>query len=94
VRVKLSYFHETLNINDFSRKNHGHGGHEHGVNRVVFGGELSFKKMSAGGRICTVQENPHFWVPTIKVRPPDGIFDFEVLGLKSQQHVAKFFDFK
>jgi hypothetical protein len=28
--------------------------------------------MSAGGRLCTLQENPHFWVPTIKVRPPDG----------------------
>jgi hypothetical protein len=38
----------------------------------VFVGELSFKKMSAGGRLCTLQENPHFWVPTIKVRPPDG----------------------
>jgi hypothetical protein len=38
----------------------------------VFGGKLSFKRMSAGGRLCTLQENPHFWVPTIKVRPPDG----------------------
>jgi hypothetical protein len=38
----------------------------------VFGGKLSFKKMSAGGRLCTLQENPHFWVPTIKVRPCDG----------------------
>ncbi len=37
----------------------------------VFEGELSFKKMSAGGRLCTLQENPHFWVLTIKVRPPD-----------------------
>jgi hypothetical protein len=36
-----------------------------------FEGELSFKEMSAGGRLCTLQENPHFWVPTIKVRPPD-----------------------
>ncbi len=36
------------------------------------GGKLSFKKISAGGRHCTSQENPHFWVPTIKVRPPDG----------------------
>jgi hypothetical protein len=36
------------------------------------GGKLSFKKMSAGGRLCTLPENPHFWVPTIKVRPPDG----------------------
>jgi hypothetical protein len=39
---------------------------------MFLGGKLSFKKMSAGGRLCTLQENPHFWVPTIKVRPPDG----------------------
>jgi hypothetical protein len=26
----------------------------------------------AGGRLCTSQENRHFWVPTIEVRPPDG----------------------
>jgi hypothetical protein len=37
-----------------------------------FWGEFSFKKMSAGGRLCTLQENPHFWVPTIKVKPPGG----------------------
>jgi hypothetical protein len=29
----------------------------------VFGGKLSFTKMSAGGRLCTLQENPQFWVP-------------------------------
>ncbi len=40
------------------------------------GGKLSFKKMSAGGCLCTLQENPHFWVPTIKVRPPDGMSVF------------------
>jgi hypothetical protein len=28
--------------------------------------------MSAGGRLCTFQENPHFWFPKIKVRPHDG----------------------
>jgi hypothetical protein len=73
VRVKVSYLYETLKIfNDFSRENHGHGGHEQGVRRGVFEGKLSFKKMSAGGRFCTLQENPHFWVPTIKIRPPDG----------------------
>jgi hypothetical protein len=59
-------------FNDFSRDTHGHGGHEHGVRREVFGGKLSLKKMSAGGRLCTLQENPNFWVPKIKVRPPDG----------------------
>jgi hypothetical protein len=31
------------------------------------------------GRLCTLQENPHFWVPRIKVRPPDGINDHQVL---------------
>jgi hypothetical protein len=77
VTVKVSYFfHETSKIfNDFSRENHGHGGHEHGVRRGVIGGKLSFKMMSAGGRLCAAQENPHFWVPVIKVRPPDGICD-------------------
>ncbi len=30
--------------------------------------------MSTGGRLCTSQENPHFLVPTIKVRQPDGSF--------------------
>jgi hypothetical protein len=37
------------------------------------GGKLSFKNMPVGGRLCTLQENPHFWVPTIKDRPPDGM---------------------
>jgi hypothetical protein len=73
VRVKGLYFYETLKtFNDFSRENHGHGRHEHGVRRGVFGGKLSFKKMCAGRRLCTLQENPNFWVPTIKVRPPDS----------------------
>jgi hypothetical protein len=63
-------------FNDFSWENHGHGGHEHGVHRGVFRGEISFKKLSAGGRLCTLQVNPHFWVATIKVRPPDGISDY------------------
>ncbi len=70
---KFRIFYEILKIfNDVSRENHGHGGDAHGVRRGVFGGKLSFKMMSAGGRLCTFQENPHFWVPTIKVRPPDG----------------------
>jgi hypothetical protein len=70
---KFRIFYETLKIfSDFSRENHGHGGHEHDVRRGVFGGKLSFKNMSAGCRLCTLQENPHFWVQTIKVRPPDG----------------------
>ncbi len=44
------------------------------VRREVLGGKLSFKNMSAGGRLCTLQENPHFRVQTIKVRPPDGMY--------------------
>ncbi len=39
----------------------------------VFGGKLSFRKMSARGCLCTFQENPHFWVPMLKVRRPVGI---------------------
>jgi hypothetical protein len=46
----------------------------HMVSSGVFGGKLSFKKMSVGGCLCTLQENPHSWVPTIKVTPPDGSF--------------------
>jgi hypothetical protein len=38
------------------------------------GSKLSFKKMSAGGRLCTLQENAHFWVTRVKVRPPEGMF--------------------
>jgi hypothetical protein len=49
VRVKVSYFYKSLKIfSNFSRENHGHGGHEHGVQSGVFGGKLSFKNMSAG----------------------------------------------
>ncbi len=70
--MKFRILYKTLKIfNDLSRENHGHGGHEHGVRRGVFGGKASFKK-SAGGCLCTLRENPHFWVPTIKVRPSDG----------------------
>ncbi len=45
------------------------------VSTRVLGGKLSLKKVSAGGRLCTLQANPHFWVPVIKVRPPDGNLD-------------------
>ncbi len=69
VKVSFFFFYETLKIfNDFSWENHGHGGHEHG-STGGFRGKLSFEKMSAGGRLCTLQENPHFCVPMIKVRP-------------------------
>jgi hypothetical protein len=68
VRIKVSYLYETLKIvNDFSRENHGHGGHEHGVRREVFGGKLLFKKMSAGGRLCTSQETPIFGSRRLKL---------------------------
>jgi hypothetical protein len=42
------------------------------VSTGVFGGKLSFKEVYARGRLFTLQENPHFRLPTIKVRPPDG----------------------
>jgi hypothetical protein len=42
------------------------------------GGKLSFKQMPAGGRLCTLQENPHVCVPTLKVRPPDGTSTVEL----------------
>jgi hypothetical protein len=73
-RVKVPYFYKTWKIfNNFSRENYGHGGNEHGVCRGVFMGKLPFKMMSAGGRLCTLQKTPHFWVQKIKVRPPNGI---------------------
>ncbi len=73
--LKFRIFYKSLKIfNDLSWENHGHGGHEHGVRKGVFGGKLSFKKMSARGRLCTLQENPHLWAPTIKVRQPDGTY--------------------
>jgi hypothetical protein len=33
----------------------------------VFGSKLPFRIMSAGGRLCTFQEKPQFWVPMLKV---------------------------
>jgi hypothetical protein len=89
--LKFRIFYKTSKIlNDFSRENHGHGGHEHGVRRGVFGDKLSFKKMSAGGRLCTLQENPHFWVPMIKVRPPDGISIFTIRVFTLSVNVEKY----
>ncbi len=59
-KFRIFFYEITFKIfNDFSRENHGHDGHEHGVRIGVFGGELSFKKTSAGGRLCTFQENPY-----------------------------------
>ncbi len=72
VRVKVSYFYKTLKIfNDFSRENHGHGGLEHGVCRGFLGVSFHLRRCPQG--VASVLLNPHFWVPTIKVRPPDGI---------------------
>ncbi len=80
VRVIVSYLSQNFeNLQRYSRENHGHGGREHGVRRGVFGGKHSFKKMSAGGRLCTSQENPRFWVPTIEVRQPSGMLKLEVM---------------
>ncbi len=76
MRVKVSYFF-LQNFENYQRFFTGepcHGGHEHGVCRGVFEGKLSFNRISAGIRLCTSPENPYFWVPTIKVRPPDGSY--------------------
>ncbi len=46
------------------------------INLVSAGGfsgvSFQLKTCPQGGRLCTLQENPHFRVQTIKVRPPDG----------------------
>jgi hypothetical protein len=62
VRVKVSYFfYFTLKIfNDFSQENHGHGGHEHGVCRGVFGGRLSDVRR---GSPLYFSRKPPFLVP-------------------------------
>jgi hypothetical protein len=38
----------------------------------VFGGKLSFRKISAGVASVLFKKSPHFSVPTLKVRPPGG----------------------
>jgi hypothetical protein len=43
------------------------------VSTGAFRGKLSFRKMSAGGRLCTFDGKPQFWVPMLKVRPPEVI---------------------
>ncbi len=82
VRVKVSYFKKT-NLWKSLTIFHGKAMAMTAMNMVsaggFLGGKFSFKKMSAGGRLCTLQENPHFWVLTIKVRPPDGIWPSSIL---------------
>ncbi len=43
------------------------------MNMVSAGVSFHLRSCPQRGRFCTLQENPHFWVPTIKVRQPDGI---------------------
>jgi hypothetical protein len=47
------------------------------MNMVSAGGfsgvSFHLRTSPQGGRLCTLQENPHFWVQAIKVRPSDGI---------------------
>jgi hypothetical protein len=70
---KVSFFLKTLDfVFIFFWANHGHSGHGSGVRRGVFGDGLSEKKITAGGRRSSFQENPCFWGPTSKVRPFDG----------------------
>jgi hypothetical protein len=76
-RVKVLYLSRKFeNLQRFSRENHDDGGHEHGVYRGFPGVSFHLRRSPQGvGRLCVLQENPHFWVPTIKVRPPDGTFE-------------------
>ncbi len=72
---KFHNFYKTSKIsNDFPWDNPGHGGHEHGVRRGVLGGKLSFYDDVRRGSPLYFAKNRDFWVPTMKVRPPDGIF--------------------
>ncbi len=63
VRVKVSYVYETLKINDFSRQNHGHGGHEHGVRRVSLGVSFHLRRCPQGGRHYYFARKPPFLGP-------------------------------
>ncbi len=36
------------------------------------------------GRLCALRENPHFLVPTIKVRPPDGSYRVPLRNKREQ----------
>ncbi len=57
----------------------------------VLGVSLHSKRCPQGGRLCTLQENPHFWSPTIKVRQPDGTLSNSQtdLGKKSDLSLRK-----
>jgi hypothetical protein len=48
------------------------------------------RRCPQGGRLCTLQENPHFLVPTIKVRPPDGMQNLRELQLSSVRLLVPF----
>ncbi len=70
---KFRIFYETLKIfSDFSRENDGHGGHDMVSAGGFSGVSFHLRTCPQGGRLCTLQENPHFWVQAIKVRQPDG----------------------
>ncbi len=71
---KFRIFYKTLKIfNNFSRQNHGHGGHEHCVCRGVLGVSCRLRRCPRAVASVLCKKTAIFWVPTIKVRPPDGI---------------------
>ncbi len=92
MRVKLSYFSQNFeNLQRFFTREPWPWLSWTWCPQGGFRGKLSFKKMSAGGCLCTLQENPHFWVPKIKVRPPDGIFFVFVIAKQDKWLSVKIF---
>ncbi len=88
VRVKVSYF--LRNIANLQRFFIEEPWPWTWCPQGVFGGKLLFKKMSSGGRLCTLQENPHFCVPTIKVRHPDGTSRYRMTLVWNQSKRTNF----
>ncbi len=59
MRVKVSYFSRNWNLQrDFSRDNHGHGGHEHGVCWGVFGVSFHLKRCPQGVASVLCKKTP------------------------------------
>ncbi len=51
----------------------------------VLGGKLWFKKMSTGVAYVLCKKTPHFWAPTMKVRPPDGTSCQDIICSRRQE---------
>ncbi len=58
---KFRIFHETSKIfNDFSRENHGHGGHERGVRRGILGVSFHLRRCPQGVASVLFKKTPIF----------------------------------